>query len=156
MTFQFEGSHLWRSLAELHELNVCFCFLSFFFLVYFGLFSDKKDPSIIMDGSLVGNMSEFGPQIKRQRMTPPLNERVMLYVRQDNEDIYTPLHVVPPTTVGLLNAVSLTFVRSIPKTQIKRPGNSKYFSGLYSKTKTNQKSLKLLHTNTPAKSCYKG
>uniref|UniRef100_A0A8D8KPQ8 Protein grainyhead n=2 Tax=Culex pipiens TaxID=7175 RepID=A0A8D8KPQ8_CULPI len=66
--------------------------------------TDKKDPSIIMDGSLVGNMSEFGPQIKRQRMTPPLNERVMLYVRQDNEDIYTPLHVVPPTTVGLLNA----------------------------------------------------
>lgn len=110
-----------------------------------------------MDGSLVGNMSEFGPQIKRQRMTPPLNERVMLYVRQDNEDIYTPLHVVPPTTVGLLNAVSLTFVRSILQTQIKRPGNSKYFSGFHSKTKTNQKSLKLfLHTNTPAKSCHKG
>uniref|UniRef100_A0A8D8KV51 Protein grainyhead n=2 Tax=Culex pipiens TaxID=7175 RepID=A0A8D8KV51_CULPI len=71
--------------------------------------TDKKDPSIIMDGSLVGNMSEFGPQIKRQRMTPPLNERVMLYVRQDNEDIYTPLHVVPPTTVGLLNAIENKF-----------------------------------------------
>ncbi|XP_021698370.1 protein grainyhead isoform X3 [Aedes aegypti] len=66
--------------------------------------TDKKDPSIIMDGSLVSNMSEFSPQIKRQRMTPPLSERVMLYVRQDNEDVYTPLHVVPPSTVGLLNA----------------------------------------------------
>lgn len=66
--------------------------------------TDKKDPSIIMDGSMVSNMSEFSPQIKRQRMTPPLNERVMLYVRQDNEDVYTPLHVVPPSTVGLLNA----------------------------------------------------
>lgn len=55
-------------------------------------------------------MSDFGPPtIKRQRMTPPLNERVMLYVRQDNEDVYTPLHVVPPTTIGLLNAVSLFF-----------------------------------------------
>uniref|UniRef100_A0A182SMH9 GRHL1/CP2 C-terminal domain-containing protein n=1 Tax=Anopheles maculatus TaxID=74869 RepID=A0A182SMH9_9DIPT len=70
--------------------------------------TDKKDPSIIMDGSLVANsMVDFTPQIKRQRMTPPLSERVMLYVRQDNEDVYTPLHVVPPSTVGLLNAVSL-------------------------------------------------
>ncbi|XP_035913819.1 protein grainyhead-like isoform X2 [Anopheles stephensi] len=67
--------------------------------------TDKKDPSIIMDGSLVANsMVDFTPQIKRQRMTPPLSERVMLYVRQDNEDVYTPLHVVPPSTVGLLNA----------------------------------------------------
>lgn len=39
-------------------------------------------------------------------MVPPLNERVMLYVRQDAEEVYTPLHVVPPTTSGLLNAVS--------------------------------------------------
>lgn len=56
---------------------------------------------------MVQSVNEFGqPVIKRQRMTPPLNERVMLYVRQDNEDVYTPLHVVPPTTIGLLNAVS--------------------------------------------------
>uniref|UniRef100_A0A182KGF9 GRHL1/CP2 C-terminal domain-containing protein n=1 Tax=Anopheles christyi TaxID=43041 RepID=A0A182KGF9_9DIPT len=71
--------------------------------------SDKKDPSIIMDGSMVTNsMVDFTPQIKRQRMTPPLSERVMLYVRQDNEDVYTPLHVVPPSTVGLLNAKGIT------------------------------------------------
>ncbi|XP_037043523.1 protein grainyhead isoform X4 [Bradysia coprophila] len=68
---------------------------------------DKKDH--ILEQSLVQQqssiMSDFGPPtIKRQRMTPPLNERVMLYVRQDNEDVYTPLHVVPPTTIGLLNA----------------------------------------------------
>lgn len=48
---------------------------------------------------------EFGASIKRQRMSP-MCDRVMLYVRQENEDIYTPLHVVPPTTSGLLNAVS--------------------------------------------------
>lgn len=30
----------------------------------------------------------------------------MLYVRQDNEDVYTALHVVPPTTNGLISAVS--------------------------------------------------
>lgn len=46
---------------------------------------------------------------KRARTsTPPLSERVMLYVRQDAEDVYTPLHVVPPTTQGLMHAVSLT------------------------------------------------
>lgn len=68
--------------------------------------TEKKDH--ILDQSMVPNsVNEFGqPVIKRQRMTPPLNERVMLYVRQDNEEVYTPLHVVPPTTIGLLNAVS--------------------------------------------------
>lgn len=34
-------------------------------------------------------------------------ERVMLYVRQESEDVYTPLHVTPPTTQGLRNAVSI-------------------------------------------------
>lgn len=74
---------------------------------WFHLFSpEKKD--LIMEQSLEQNsINEFGqPIIKRQRMTPPLNERVMLYVRQSNEDVYTPLHVVPPTAIGLLNAVS--------------------------------------------------
>lgn len=47
---------------------------------------------------------DIGASIKRQRMSP-MCDRVMLYVRQENEDIYTPLHVVPPTTTGLLNAV---------------------------------------------------
>jgi len=28
-----------------------------------------------------------------------------LYVRQESEEVYTPLHVVPPTTTGLLNAI---------------------------------------------------
>lgn len=65
-----------------------------------------------MEQSLEQNtINEFGqPIIKRQRMTPPLNERVMLYVRQSNEDVYTPLHVVPPTAIGLLNAVSTSAV----------------------------------------------
>ena len=44
---------------------------------------------------------------KRTRLTPPMAERIMLYVKRDGEKIYTPLHLVPPTTVGLLNAVSM-------------------------------------------------
>lgn len=60
-------------------------------------YSDRKD-SLELEGVLG----------KRARTaTPPLSERVMLYVRQDTEDVYTALHVVPPTTQGLLHAVSI-------------------------------------------------
>jgi transcription factor CP2 and related proteins len=62
------------------------------------------------NNSMATSMNEYGVPIKRQRITPPLSERVMLYVRQDNEDVYTALHVVPPTTNGLISAVSETFV----------------------------------------------
>ncbi|XP_019765337.1 protein grainyhead isoform X2 [Dendroctonus ponderosae] len=71
--------------------------------------ADKKEN--ILDATLTQDGSVFSPPIKRTKLLsqgsagpPPLNERVMLYVRQENEDIYTPLHVVPPTTQGLLNA----------------------------------------------------
>ncbi|XP_045491129.1 protein grainyhead isoform X4 [Colias croceus] len=58
-------------------------------------YSDRKD-SLELEGVLG----------KRARTsTPPLSERVMLYVRQDTDDVYTPLHVVPPTTQGLLHAI---------------------------------------------------
>lgn len=73
--------------------------------------ADKKES--ILDASLTTDGSVFSPPIKRSKLMsqgsagpPPLNERVMLYVRQENEEVYTPLHVVPPTTQGLLNAVS--------------------------------------------------
>lgn len=78
--------------------------------------ADKKDN--ILDNSLNTDGGVFSPPLKRAKLLgtnigmgsagpPPLNERVMLYVRQESEDVYTPLHVVPPTTTGLLNAVSL-------------------------------------------------
>ena len=56
----------------------------------------------------------FLPSAKRARLTPPLSQRVMLYARQEQEDVYTPLHVAPPTTLGLLNAVSTEYQRSVP------------------------------------------
>ncbi|KAI8127550.1 Protein grainyhead [Lucilia cuprina] len=83
--------------------------------------TDKKDH--ILDQGLA--MGEFGPPLKRGRMTPPTSERVMLYVRQENEDVYTPLHVVPPTTIGLLNAIenkykiSTTSINNIYRTNKK-------------------------------------
>lgn len=63
-------------------------------------YGDRKD-SLELEGVLG----------KRARTsTPPLSERVMLYVRQDTDDVYTPLHVAPPTTQGLLHAVSTLFL----------------------------------------------
>ena len=38
-------------------------------------------------------------------MIPPSSERIMLYVRQETEDVYTPLHLVPPTVHGLISAI---------------------------------------------------
>ena len=64
----------------------------------------------MLDGNAM--LNEYGVPIKRQRITPPLSERVMLYVRQDNEDVYTALHVVPPTTNGLISAVSTRLTHS--------------------------------------------
>jgi transcription factor CP2-like protein len=61
------------------------------------IYSDKMEPGMVA-------LNEYGVPVKRQRMTPPLSERVMLYVRQDNEEVYTPLHVIPPTTNGLISA----------------------------------------------------
>lgn len=89
--------------------------------------SDKKDH--ILDQSL--GISEFGPPLKRARMTPPTTERVMLYVRQENEDVYTPLHVVPPTTIGLLNAVSCSLSHPLPLSldQIVLPKTAKVLIG---------------------------
>ncbi|XP_049824299.1 protein grainyhead isoform X4 [Aethina tumida] len=74
--------------------------------------TDKKDN--ILESSLTTDGNVFSPPLKRPKMMtggpgsvgpPPLNERVMLYVRQENEEVYTPLHVVPPSTAGLLNAI---------------------------------------------------
>jgi hypothetical protein len=51
--------------------------------------------------------SLFGsPAVKRLRLFPPTQERLMLFVRREREEIFTPLHLVPPTTLALLSAVS--------------------------------------------------
>lgn len=46
----------------------------------------------------------------RQNSQSEAEERVMLYVRQESEEVYTPLHVAPPSVQGLLNAVREIFI----------------------------------------------
>lgn len=99
------------------------------------LFSVEKKEHIMEHTMVQNTVPDFGQTIKRQRMTPPLNERVMLYVRQDNEDVYTPLHVVPPTTMGLLNAVSYNFffflIYLMTTNNNKNISNKQYINRLY-------------------------
>ena len=46
-----------------------------------------------------------GGQEVRKKVVPPLESRMVVYVRQENEEIYTPLHLVPPTVPGLARAI---------------------------------------------------
>jgi len=85
---------------------------------------DKKDSLLMQVQELQGSVlqgvqqaglagavvSSVGNRLHLQQQPPHLRpadaeERVMLYVRQESEDVYTPLHVTPPTVQGLLNAV---------------------------------------------------
>ncbi|TGZ40336.1 Protein grainyhead [Temnothorax longispinosus] len=85
---------------------------------------DKKDSLLMQVQELQGSVlqgvqqagltgavvSSVGNRLHLQQQPPHLRptdaeERVMLYVRQESEDIYTPLHVTPPTVQGLLNAI---------------------------------------------------
>ena len=60
----------------------------------------------------------LGGQEVRRKVVPPLDSRMVVYVRQENEEIYTPLRLVPPTVPGLARAieskynVSATAIRS--------------------------------------------
>ena len=71
----------------------------------------ERKEMLTMGVDLAANVSTVtamytSPVVKRRRLTPPPCERVMIYVRQENELVYTPLHLVPPTSLGLLTAVS--------------------------------------------------
>jgi len=69
-----------------------------------GLSNGNKDGT----GSMMDDDSSvFGsPAVKRLRLVPPTSERLMLYVRQEPEEVFTALHLVPPSTLALLAAVS--------------------------------------------------
>ena len=52
-----------------------------------------------------GPVPESPVDIKRRKTVPPTDSRMVVYVRQENEEIYTPLHLVPPTVPGLARAI---------------------------------------------------
>merc|ERR1711976_329613 len=42
---------------------------------------------------------------QRRKLIPPPDTRMVVFVRQENEEIYTPLHLAPPTVPGLARAI---------------------------------------------------
>jgi len=49
------------------------------------------------------------PEPKRRKVLPPPESRMVVYVRQENEEIFTPLHLVPPTVPGLARAIETKY-----------------------------------------------
>jgi hypothetical protein len=87
-----------------------------------GAMHDKKDALLMQVQELQGSVLQSvqpglgagqlvaGTLGNRLHLQPHMRsteaeERVMLYVRQESEDVYTPLHVTPPSVQGLRNAV---------------------------------------------------
>ena len=62
----------------------------------------SKAPTLFTPVRLI---KRTGQEAKRPRLVPPSSERILLYVRQETEDVYTPLHLVPPTVHGLISAI---------------------------------------------------
>ncbi|XP_020279945.1 uncharacterized protein LOC109852831 [Pseudomyrmex gracilis] len=76
---------------------------------------DKKDSLLMQVQELQGSVLQGVHQAglgsvvssvgNRLHLPHQSEERVLLFVRQESEDVYTPLHVAPPTVQGLLNAI---------------------------------------------------
>jgi len=67
--------------------------------------------SLVQGMSLLkSNQDDAGAQPgKRRKVFPPPETRMVVYVRQENEEIYTPLHLVPPTVPGLARAIETKY-----------------------------------------------
>ena len=61
-------------------------------------------PIITGNGALLSQISAE-PLPKRARIFPPTAERIMIYVKQETEEAFTPLHLKPPTAQGLIGAI---------------------------------------------------
>jgi len=59
--------------------------------------------------SLLKQNGAVGPEVKRRKTFPPPETRMVVYVRQENEEIFTPLHLVPPTVPGLARAIETKY-----------------------------------------------
>ncbi|CAB3407981.1 unnamed protein product [Caenorhabditis bovis] len=66
---------------------------------------DEFDTRYVDNTSISFDMSDMEPVAKRPRPS----ERIMLYIRKQEEQIYQPLHVVPSTLVGLAHAIANKF-----------------------------------------------
>ena len=60
--------------------------------------------SVLKQNGVSNGTDPMSNDVKRRKTVPPTDTRMVVYVRQENEEIYTPLHLVPPTVPGLARA----------------------------------------------------
>merc|ERR1719402_1199386 len=56
--------------------------------------------SVLKQNGVPNGQEPLSNDIKRRKTVPPTDTRMVVYVRQENEEIYAPLHLVPPTVPG--------------------------------------------------------
>jgi len=61
--------------------------------------------SVLKQNGVSNGTDPMSNDVKRRKTVPPTDTRMVVYVRQENEEIYTPLHLVPPTVPGLARAI---------------------------------------------------
>lgn len=72
--------------------------------------SPANSPSLnILKSSNGTNSGGNSSEPRRRKPFPPPETRMVVYVRQENEEIYTPLHLVPPTVPGLARAIETKY-----------------------------------------------
>eukprot|EP00092_Neocalanus_flemingeri_P033274 GFUD01036185.1.p1 GENE.GFUD01036185.1~~GFUD01036185.1.p1 ORF type:complete len:626 (+),score=183.78 GFUD01036185.1:84-1961(+) len=78
-----------------------------------GLIGGGSTPAVAATGgvSILKSNSTVSaqPEAKRRKVLPPPETRMVVYVRQENEEIFTPLHLVPPTVPGLARAIETKY-----------------------------------------------
>jgi len=75
-----------------------------------GLSGGASNPAITSGGvSILKSNANSQPEPKRRKVLPPPDTRMVVYVRQENEEIFTPLHLVPPTVPGLARAIETKY-----------------------------------------------
>jgi len=75
-----------------------------------GLSSGASNTAVASGGvSILKSNANSQPEPKRRKVLPPPDTRMVVYVRQENEEIFTPLHLVPPTVPGLARAIETKY-----------------------------------------------
>ena len=87
-------------ISDLFPSQIYFLFMSVSY-VCLGLSGGASNPAITSGGvSILKSNANSQPEPKRRKVLPPPDTRMVVYVRQENEEIFTPLHLVPPTVPG--------------------------------------------------------
>ncbi|OQR76627.1 protein grainyhead-like, partial [Tropilaelaps mercedesae] len=76
-----------------------------------GIYTQNRDRDLPPNNEI----NPVVPPSKKLKIFPP--NRVMIYVRQDKEEIFQPLHIVPPSLTGLTKAIEMKY--KVPANKIK-------------------------------------